>query len=126
MAAREDQAQAIVLDVLIVAHNVGAGHILKTAGNALQRGVQTSPATNGVDALELASRNEPRPGIGRNPIARPLLEGRSERLLQRLLGEVEITEQTNQRRQDATRLAAINLLEEYLLDFLGDRLGDLG
>ena len=81
MATREDQAKAIVLDVLIFPDGVGVGDLLETARHRLQGRVQTSAATNDVDALESAGRNQPRPWVGRNPIARPLLESRGERFL---------------------------------------------
>ena len=54
-----------------------------------------------------------------------MLESRRERLLQRLFRQVKVAEQANQRRQDATRLGAIDFVEDHLLDLLGDCLGDL-
>ena len=42
-----------------------------------------------------------------------------------LFGKIKVAEQANQRRQDVTRLGAIHLVEERLLDLLGNRPGDL-
>lgn len=49
--------------------------------------------------------------MGRHSLHRPLLERRRERILQRLLGEIEIAEETDQRGEDAAGLGAIDRLD---------------
>ena len=61
-----------------------------------------------VDGFEPARRNEPRAGIGRHAIPRPLLERGTERIVQRILGQLEVAEQPDQGRKDPPRLRAIN------------------
>ena len=72
-------------------------------GELRQRGVEPGAPAHAVDRLEAAGRNEPRPRIGRHAVARPLLQRRREGIVQRLLGEVEVAEQADQRGEDAAR-----------------------
>ena len=65
--------------------------------------IEARAPADAVDGLEAAGRDEPCARIGRHPVARPLLERRPERVVQRLLGEIEVAEQANQRREDAAR-----------------------
>ena len=61
-----------------------------------------------VDRLEAAGRDEPRARIVGHAVARPLLDRRREGVVQRLLGEVEVAEQADQRGEDAARLGAVD------------------
>jgi hypothetical protein len=64
-------------------------------------------------------RRQPRAGVARQPVAGPALCGRRERVLRGFLGEIEVAEEADQRREDTTPLLA-----EYLLEgqrALGDR-----
>src|SRR6516162_3022101 len=112
MAAREDQAETVVFDVLIVSRRVGSRDLFEPASHVSQRRALPSATTNCIDGLESARRNEPTPGIGGHSLTRPLLKSRRGRRLQPLLGQVEVAEQTNQRRQDSTRFRAIELVEQ--------------
>jgi len=71
-----------------------------------------------VDAAKPANGDQPRSGTGREPIARPLLEGGSKCFLESLLGEVEVAEESDKAREDAARFGKIDLL-----DFAPSRLG---
>ena len=64
-----------------------------------------------VDGLEPAGRDQPRARVRGCTLDRPLLDRRRERILQRLLGEIEIAEETNQGREDTARLGAIDRLD---------------
>jgi hypothetical protein len=48
------------------------------------------------------------PGIGRLTVARPLFERGPEGIVQRLLGKVEVAEQSNQCGKDSMRLGAVD------------------
>jgi hypothetical protein len=65
------------------------------------------------------SRRQPRARVARQPIAAPALCGRRERLLGGFLGEIEVAEEADQRREDASPLLAEDLLERQRA--LGDR-----
>jgi hypothetical protein len=64
-------------------------------------------------------RRQPRSGIARQPFLAPALRSDRERLLGGFLGEIEVAEEADQRREDATPLLAEDLLERQRT--LGDR-----
>ncbi|MNC87358.1 hypothetical protein D3C83_30790 [compost metagenome] len=70
--------------------------------------IEARAAADGIDRLEAPGRNEPRPRIGGDAIARPVLEGGTERLMQRFLGEIEIAEEPDQGGEDAPRLGPVD------------------
>ena len=51
-------------------------------------------------------------GLAGSPVPRPALRGDRERLLNGLLGEIEIAEETDQRGKHAPPLVAENLFEQ--------------
>ena len=107
MAAREDQPQPVVINALF-GYGRLAGHRLDLIGQACERRVEPRPAPDGVDCLESTCRDEPRPWIVGHAIARPLLHGGDERVVQRLLGEIEIAKKTDEGGKDATRFTAVS------------------
>lgn len=68
-------------------------------GQPLRQHLPATPAAQGVDALESPRGHEPGAGVVGHPLPGPALEGGHEGFLQRLLGEVEIAQQSHQRRQ---------------------------
>jgi hypothetical protein len=50
--------------------------------------------------------------VGGRPVAGPALGGDRERLLRGFLGELEVAEEADERRQDAAPLVAEGLLED--------------
>jgi hypothetical protein len=100
MAAGEDETETIVRDrahlFLLV-----RGHV-EDLELPLERLLPPDP----VDGSVARRRQEPRRWVVRRPDTRPALERRFERLLERVLGEVEVAEDTNQGGEDpATFLA---------------------
>ena len=61
-----------------------------------------------VGRLEAAGRHEPGGWIGGHAVARPLLERRLESIVQRFLGEIEVTKQTNKVAKTRRESGAIN------------------
>ena len=108
MATREDQAKAVVFDGLIVCPGRGIddGDVGFVAD--VLEGIEASAPAQAVDGLEAAGRHQPRTRIGGDAVARPLLERRPERIVQRLFGQIEITEQPDQRREHATGVGEID------------------
>ena len=104
MTAGKDESQAIVFDALIVPLRRFIGDVLDVLGVILDR----IKARAAADAVEAARRHEPRPRILRHTIARPLLERRVERIVQRFFRNVEVAEQANKRGEHATRFGAVN------------------
>jgi hypothetical protein len=68
----------------------------------------------------VGSRRDPGTGIRWDPSIRPYLERRDERVLDRLLGEIEVAEDANERRDRP----ALLLPEQAVDELAGGRLGD--
>jgi hypothetical protein len=108
VAAGEYETQAIVLDTLVVVERLRVGGDgVDLVGNIVD-GVESRAPAYAVDGLETTGRDEPRARIVRYTIARPLLQRRLEGIVQRLFGDVEITEQADQRGEDTARLRAVD------------------
>ena len=84
------------------------GHRFDLLGDVLHRAIEARAPAHAVDRLEAAGRHEPRARVRRHAVARPLLERRAERVVQRLFGEVEVAEKTDQRGEHAPRLGAVD------------------
>ena len=108
MTAGEDQSQLIVGDrVRIERRRLDRGdrfvgsiclHLLREA----------DAAPNAVDGLVSGRLDDPRTWIIGNAGGRPLIDGRGERLLRRLLGDVEIADEPDERRDDPAPIRAID------------------
>jgi hypothetical protein len=72
-----------------------------------------------VDRAIACRRHEPRARAGRQPLSRPSLGSDRKGLLRGFLGEVEVAEEADQRREDAAPLLAKDLLDARGLG--GDR-----
>ncbi len=111
MAAGEDEAQPVVLDRVLGR----ARGIRRILGLEVQDGVvgtvDARDLAQRVDALEAGRGDEPGARVLRHAVAGPLLDGRRERLLHRLLGAVEVPEQADQRREHAARFLAPDRLD---------------
>jgi hypothetical protein len=103
MTAREDQSQTIVFESLLVdGDRIDRGlHLLRELRD---RGVETHPPAEDVDGLEATGGDEPRERVTRQPVARPFLDRSREGLVQGLLGQVEVTDEPNERGQDPARV----------------------
>ena len=125
MAAGEDQPQALVADVHVV---------LLAVADAGRRPPSAPPSSASASASRASSAALPAKracrrkrsialcravctiharGLRGGP-SRPLGDGERERLLRRLLGHVEVTDEPNQRRHDASPLLAVELRNESI------------
>ena len=102
MTAGEDEPQLVIRDLFILGGFLR--HVLFVGDFALT-------AAQPIDRLEPAGRHEPGPWICGDAVNRPLLHRGRERLLKRLLGEIEVAEETDQGGENATRLGAVDRLE---------------
>ncbi len=105
VATGEDQPEAVVLrpgDVV--------GHRLDMCHEGLL--VRSTPlATDHVDRPPLGGRRDPCRGVCRDAVDRPPLHGDQERVLHRVLSQVEVAAEPDQRRDDPARLASEHLLQ---------------
>src|SRR6267143_321048 len=106
VAAGEDEAQPVVGDGVILGFCKLLRHVYLIADLA-------TALAHPVDRLESARRNQPRARVRRCPFDRPALERRRERILKRLLGEIEVAEQADQGGEDAAGFRAVDRLERY-------------
>src|SRR5207253_11468249 len=107
VAASEDQAQAIVLDRLALCRLLRGERL----GMLLLQRIEARAPADGIDRLEAAGRDEPGARVRRHAFGGPLLERRAERLVQRLLREVEVDQQAQERRKNTARFRAVNRQE---------------
>jgi len=124
VAAREDQPEPIVGD-----RHVGARLAVDVATGfdrlelRLDREVarklvgllaQPAAAAQTVDRAIARGRRDPRPGVRRYATVGPDLERSDEGVLDRLLGEVEVAEDADQRRDRPSLLLAEEAVDEVL------------
>lgn len=115
MAAGENEAQAIVFErFLIEGNRVDRGFQLPR--ELLDGCIEARPPAQHVDRFEAPGGNEPRERVGGQPVARPFLDRGREGFMQCLLGQVEVTDETNERGQDPSRVRPIERLNP-----VGDR-----
>jgi hypothetical protein len=115
VAAGEDQLQPLVGERRAV-HLVLRRLLGRELGGL---GLQRLLAAGAVDGPVAGRRQQPGSGIGGIPVARPALGGDGERLLGRFLGEVEITEEADQRSEHTAPLVAEGLLEDRYHSMIG-------
>ena len=108
MAAREHQPQPIVLDFVRIPRRRVAGLGGEPLGELALRRIEPRPPAQHVDGLEAAGGDEPCARVGGLPVAGPSLGRRGERVVQRLLGEIEVAEQADQRGEHAARVGAVD------------------
>jgi len=105
-------AQPIVGDALGLGRHRFVGDRLHLVDAILERVEARTPAQR-IDRAEAAGRHQPRARVLRHAVQRPSLERRAKRIVQPLLGEVEVAEEPDQRGQDATPLVAERLVDVY-------------
>ena len=101
MAAGEDEPEPVVLDRLIVRSHHLLGLSREPLGDLVARGIEAGIPADAVDRLEAAGGHQPRPRVPWHAVARPLLGGSDEGVVERFLGALEIAEKADQRRENA-------------------------
>src|SRR5262249_23682623 len=113
MTAREDEAQPVVTwrAVWRCLHDVFL-HLPETVpGECHVLVLALTLASPGVNRLAPGRRGDPRAGIGWDPVAWPALECDRERVLQRLLGQIQVMEGRDERGDDSPVLGAKDALD---------------
>jgi hypothetical protein len=108
VAAGHDQLEALVGDGGLVHRLLHYCRRLEQLGLLGERAV----AADAVDRAVAGGGHEPGPRVVRRALARPALGGDRERVLGGLLGELEVAEEADQGRQDASPLVAEGLFED--------------
>src|SRR5215207_1067575 len=111
MAAGEDEAQPFVGDRAHVVLLLGSK--LLQAGEQLGLSREGALAADAVDRAIPRGGNDPRGRVARRPVARPALECGRERVLHRVLGELEVAEDADQNRDGASPFLAEEGLDAH-------------
>src|SRR5579862_286933 len=135
MTAGKNQAQPVVFEAEILKTALCIGQLRRTRlrfempREFVLRGVKSCASTQNVNGFESGRRNQPRSRVVGYSIPRPQAQGSRKGFVHRLLGKIEITEQTDQSCQDSSRIPAIKRVEQFaysVMVLLGGTLGDRG
>ena len=120
VAAREDQPQSIVRDghrIILGGCQVDGGQLLFHGGLPPQlldlRDRQLTPSKP-VDRPIASRRGDPRAGVVRDAALGPGLEGADERVLDGLLGQVEVARHPDERRDRPALLLAEQAIDDLV------------
>ena len=108
MTARENEAQPVVAHAVGVRELDLGGRGAELLGNVCERGIEAGAPPDFVNRLEAPRGHKPGARVGGNAALRPLLEGGDERIVQRLLGEIEITEETDEGGEHAAGIGTVD------------------
>src|SRR5271155_5002796 len=126
MAAGKDETQAVILDFLILVRRLPHARFayarLEIECEIFLRAVEACPPAHSVYSFEACGGNEPGPRFTRYAGLRPRVQSSGKGLVHRLLGNIKITEQTDQSCQDSSRIHAIKGVEQFAY-LLGGTLG---
>ena len=75
------------------------------------RRIESRPPANRINRLETRGRNQPRARVSRQALPGPALQRGIERVVHRVLGQVEVAEQADERGENATGFRAVHGVE---------------
>ena len=110
VAAGEDQLEPFVGDHGLLVFGVGWGQLLEPA-EELRLACERSLAPDAIDRAVACGRDDPRAGIRGRAVARPPLQGRRERILYRVLGEIEVAEDAGEDGDAAGTLVPVGAVD---------------
>jgi hypothetical protein len=105
MAASEDEAEAVILHRSRFLGNAGVG-LWSKHGHLDDQFLSASLASEAVDRSIAGGGRDPAAGVGRQAVARPRAQRDRERLLDCVLGEVDVAEGADQSGDRSTGLLA--------------------
>src|SRR5271170_8047357 len=112
MTAGEDQPQALVGEHAFLSRSFGVrALLLEHPDQLLATFAETRLTSNAVDRFVTRRADDPGSRILRYALAPPLLHGGRERLLRRILGEVEVADKMNERRNNPPEFFAVKLFQ---------------
>src|SRR5688572_13521869 len=111
MATGEDEAELVVFDDRLIACIAAHCWFVEALRESAQRCVEPRAAAESINRLEATDRHEPRSWVGGHTLTRPSLHGRSERLVHRFLGEIEVAEEADERSENAAGVVSIDALD---------------
>lgn len=103
VTAGEDEPQAVVFNVLLRPCGVDPGNLREPSGKLWLQSIEATATPKRIERLESPGRNEPSPGIVRNTLLGPMFNDGREHLVERLLSEIEVAQESDERREDPAR-----------------------
>jgi hypothetical protein len=112
MAAGEDQPQHVVIENARIRRIVARGRIeFELMRERLLLATERDVAADAIDRLVAPDTDQPRAGIMRRLFLGPTLQRDRKGVLQRVLGEIEIADEADQRGERSPRLGAEDLFD---------------
>jgi hypothetical protein len=91
MAREKHEPKHVVLDVVDRGSQIGRARVLpQIGGHGLRLAARDGIATESVDGAALGDRHQPRRGVGRDALVRPLAQCRNESILREVLREADV------------------------------------
>jgi hypothetical protein len=106
VAAGEDQTQSVILNLVLVPLRRVESIRLKLFGGSSSGASARACRRIRSIAVETASGYQPCSGTCGNTIAGPLFHGSRNRVMERLLGQIEVSNEANEGGEHTARLAA--------------------
>src|ERR1700678_194964 len=114
MTAGKDQAQPIIFNgVLVIGPFRRTPSRFEISHELVLRRIKSCSSTQSINGFESSCRNQPWSRVIGYSALRPQAQRSRKGLVHRLLGKIEIAEQSNQRRQDPSRIHAIKGVEQF-------------
>ncbi len=108
MATSEDQTEAIILDLLVIFTEGSVADARLDVGNNISlHSIEARAPAHDVDGFEACGGNQPGARIVWNTSPRPRLQRGGERLMHGLFGEVQISQEAHERRQNPARFRSV-------------------
>src|SRR5713226_7974579 len=111
MTARKNQAQPIILKaVLFIGPFRRTPLRFEISHELVLRRIKSCPSTQSINGFESGRRNQPWSRVVRNTSLRPGLQSGGECLMHGLFGEIQISEEAHERRQNPARVRSVKSL----------------
>src|SRR3984893_12500034 len=112
MTAGKNQAQPIILKaVLFIGPSRRTPLRFEISRELVLRRIKSCPSTQSINGFESGDRNQPWSPPVRNTSLRPGLQSGGECLMHGLFGEIQISEEAHERRQNPARFRSVQSLK---------------
>src|ERR1700683_35595 len=114
MTARKDQAQPVILEIVLFLGTLGRTPLRFEISRELVLGrIQSCPPAQTINGFESGRRNQPWSRVAGYSTPRPHAQRSRKDFVHRLLGKIKITEQADQSCQCSSRIHAIKGVEQF-------------
>src|SRR5262249_37137918 len=110
MAAGEDETQPVVFDAFVIPR-LGIIGSRESPVNIVRQRLKSGMPANRDDRLETPRRHEPGTRIGWHTVAWPLLQSGPESNVPRLLSDIQVAQQPDQRGKNVARVGEVDRVD---------------